>query len=109
VSKGRSARRKGHQFERETAVALRGIFPGARRQLEYHADDALGVDVQGTGRYKFQCKKYKNYAPISCLSEVQCAEALGEIPILVTAGDNLRAVAVLPFADLLDLISRAES
>lgn len=101
---GRASRKKGHQFERDVAIMFRGIFPGARRQLEYHEDDCLGVDIAGTGRWKVQCKKLRDYAPISRIREVQCNRVLGDVPILVTAGDNKEPMAVLPLEDLLYLI-----
>lgn len=102
---GARSRRKGHSFERSVAILLRSIFPNARRQLEYHEDDCLGVDIQNTGHYRIQCKKLKKYAPITAITEVQCARELGEIPVLVTAGDGLEPMAVLPFDDFLKLIS----
>lgn len=102
------SRRKGHSFERAVASVLRELFPDARRQLEYHSADALGVDLQHTGEYRFQCKKLKKYASITAIKEVQCARELGEIPILVTAADNEEWMAVIPFKDLIRLIERAK-
>ncbi len=101
---GRRSRSKGHGFERDVANAFKTIgFANARRQLEYHADDAKGIDLQGTGLYLVQCKKFKGYAPISAIEEIQSDFALGEIPVLVTAGDGLEPMAVLPFKDFLRL------
>lgn len=104
-SPGRS-RRKGHQFERECAILFRDIFPGARRHLEYQDSQANGVDLAETGDLRIQCKKLKTYASINTIHEVQCEPALGEIPILVTAGDGLPAMAVLSFSDLINLLKR---
>lgn len=103
---GKLSRRKGHSFEREIAVRLRVVFPHARRQLEYHEDDAKGVDLQNTGDYKIQCKKYAKYAPITAIEEVQCDRMLGEIPVLITAGDALEPMVVLPLDDFLRLIEK---
>lgn len=104
-SPGKSARRKGHQFEREVAIWLRRVFPQARRVLEYHEADCKGVDIAETGRFRFQCKKHKGYAPVSSLYEIEHdAECAGHIPVLVTAGDSEPAVAVLPFEDFLQLL-----
>ena len=102
--KGKHARRKGHQFERDIANALRVVFPNARRQLEYHQDDAKGVDIQGTGNYYFQCKRFKAYAPLSAITEIQCEPSFGDVPVLVTAGDNKPALACLPFEELVRLL-----
>jgi hypothetical protein len=102
------ARRKGHSFERHVAILFQSIFPGARRQLEYHSDDAKGIDIAGTGVYKVQCKRYRDYAPVAKINEVQCDREFGEVPILVTAGDHKEPMAVLPLEDLLQLIERVE-
>lgn len=104
---GKYSRRKGHQFERDIANQLKDIFPEARRQLEYHSADANGVDIQNTESFFFQCKKYKSYVPCTKINEIRCDRSLGEVPILVTAGDNLEPLAVLPFKDLLNLIREA--
>lgn len=104
ASRGRSARRKGHQFEREVAIALRPLFPNARRHLEYQDAEANGVDLVNTPPWAIQCKKHKDYSPISAIREIQCARELGEIPLLVTAGDNLEAMCVMPFDDFLRLL-----
>lgn len=104
---GKLSRTKGHSFEREVAIKLRPIFPEARRQLEYHSADANGVDIANTGFYKIQCKKFKRYAPITCIEEVQCDREMGDVPILVTACDRGEIMAVLPFDELLRLIALA--
>lgn len=100
----RRSRQKGHQFERDVAIALRCVFPEARRQLEYHSADANGVDIMETGHYRFQCKKLKDYAPINRIEEVTHDPSIGEIPVLVTAADGKPAMAVLPFTDLIALL-----
>jgi hypothetical protein len=100
---GASSRRKGHQFERQVAIDLRPVFPEARRHLEYQDAEANGIDLVNTGPFKFQCKKLKKYASISMLSEVQCDRSC-EVPILVTAGDGLEPVAVIPWTAFLTLI-----
>lgn len=102
------SRNKGLNFERETAIALRCVFPDARRLLENHADDARGVDILHTGRFKFQCKRGRKYASFTALKEIQCDQALGEVPVLVTRGDNAPCLVALPWDDFLDLLKLAE-
>lgn len=104
---GASSRRKGHQFERDIAIMLRDIFPGARRQLEYHEDDCKGVDILGTGHFKFQCKKTKNYVSVNTIKEIQFDPTF-EVPILVTAADRKESMAILPLCDLLNLIRMSQ-
>lgn len=94
---GRRARTKGLSFERFIANELKSIFPKARRWLENHKDDCNGIDLVNTGVFKFQCKKLKRYAPIERINEIQCFQELGDIPVLVTAGDNKPPMAVLSF------------
>jgi hypothetical protein len=100
---GRGARRKGLAFEREIANRLKEVFPDARRHLENHEDDAAnGADLIHTGSYRFQLKKLKAYAPINAIKQV--VPEFGQVPILVTAGDFLEPMAVLPFDELLRLL-----
>lgn len=105
---GRAARNKGKAFEQKVAVMFRAIFPLARRWLESHASDAKGFDLMNTGHYYVQLKCLRKYAPISCLYEVQCDRQLGDVPVLVTKGDGLEPVAVLPLAEFLRLVQITE-
>lgn len=104
---GKYARRKGLTFERELAIKLRTWFPKARRQLEFQADCALGVDLAETGNFKFQCKKLKGYASVNTINEIQCdRELMGDVPVLVTAADGLPAMVVMHLEDFLDLLPK---
>lgn len=102
----RRSRTKGHQFERDVAIALRSVYPDARRHLEYQDQEANGVDLVATGPYRIQCKKYRKYAPIGAIREVTADELMGEVPVLVTAGDSERPVAVVPLEEFIRLIGR---
>ena len=51
---GNSARRKGHDFEREVVNRLLHIFPDAKRNLEYQEGE--GKDIVNTGHFRIQCK-----------------------------------------------------
>lgn len=104
----RGVRQKGHSFEREIAIALRVVFPNARRHLENHKDDAAkGIDIVGTGVYKIQCKRLRKPAPLSMIKQVKCNELLGDVPVLITKGDNDRILACLPFEEFLRLLRQA--
>lgn len=105
---GKKNRAKGLAFERQVAIWLRDIFPGARRWLENHKDDANGIDLQGTGCLKFQIKKLQKYASVATINEIKCEPELGDVPVLITAGDNLPAMAVLPLTDFLWLLKRGD-
>lgn len=103
-SPGRHARNKGYGFERWVANALKGLYPEARRQLEYHENDCKGIDLANTGPFKIQCKKLRKYARIVMIEEVVCDSVFGDIPVLITAADNKPAMAVLPLTEFIRLV-----
>lgn len=105
---GNHSRRKGHQFERDIAKRLKHIFPDVRRQLEYHTSDCNGVDLQGTERFKFQCKRLKKYASINAIKEIICNRK-EEVPVLVTAGDAKEAMVVMPFSYFVLLLKTVQN
>ncbi len=102
---GKLSRTKGHSFEREIAIALRRIFPDCRRHLEYQDAEANGVDLVNTGAYKIQCKRGKKYCSFSAIKEITADELLGEIPVLVTKGDNERVLVALPIEEFIRLLT----
>lgn len=99
-----NSRNKGKSFENQVCKLFRPIYPNARRLLENHADDANGVDLLHTGPYRIQCKAYKQYAPLTKIKEVQCEELLGEVPVLVTKGNNQRILVAIPIEEFLRLL-----
>ncbi len=99
-----NVRAKGHTFERYIAAAMRMIgYDKAHRQLEFQINNALGIDIAGTGRYKIQCKKTKKYVPMSTINEVKFKD--DEIPVLIAAADGLRPLVTMHFEDWLSLVS----
>jgi hypothetical protein len=104
----RGVRKKGHQFERDIAIALRSVFPDARRHLENHKDDAAkGIDIVNTGYYRIQCKRMRKPAPLSAIKQVKCDELTGDVPVLITQGDLDRILVALPFEEFLRLVRLA--
>lgn len=102
------SRTKGHSYEREIAIAFRKVgFKDAKRHLEYQACEAQGIDLDGTGKFKVQCKRGRGYAPINRIEEIQVDPIEGGIPVLVTRADNKESMAVLTLKDFLDLVSKA--
>jgi hypothetical protein len=95
---GKTSRTKGHSFERDIAIKLRGVFPKACRQLEYQ--EGLGVDLANTGVMRIQCKAYKKYAPLAKIEE---AGDTG-IPALVTKGDRKPILIALRLDDFLAIL-----
>lgn len=95
--------KKGKQFERDVANELLHIFPEAERMLEYQASKVVGVDIENTDCFKIQCKRNQGYAPISRIKEVQIKHE-NDIPVLVTKGNRMDAMAVLPFEKFVTLL-----
>jgi len=105
---GRSARNKGFGFERFIAKCFRSIgFSEAQRQLEYQANTVHGVDLSGTGIFKIQCKKTKAYVSINTINEVKLKNPKTEVPVLITAGNGLQPMCVLPLDCFLMLVDNA--
>lgn len=99
---GAAVRRKGHSFERECAIALRKVYPDAKRHLENQKQEAMGYDLDNTGPFKFQCKAYMNYAPINKIMEVQHLKT--EMPGLITKADNKPAVVCIYLKDFVKIL-----
>lgn len=96
----KSQRTKGHAFERDVARQLRRVFPDAERELN-DTHGGMGIDLTNTGALAIQCKRYAGYAPINKINEIQDGT---KIPVLVTKGDGVRAMAVLPLSCLIDIL-----
>jgi hypothetical protein len=74
--------------------------------LEYQASGNTGTDLEDTDIFQFQCKRYANYCPIGKIHEVRLTDA-NNIPVLVTQGNRMECMAVLPFSKLVTLIEIA--
>jgi hypothetical protein len=96
---GKMSRNKGFQYEREIARRLQSLFPNARRKLEYQSSECTGVDLENTGRLRIQCKRYKQYAPISKLEEVR----ENGMAALITKGDRKRDVICMYLDDFITI------
>lgn len=97
---------KGKQFERDVANAIAHIFPEAQRMLEYQASNVIGVDIEGTDPFLIQCKNHANYCSVGTINEVRVQNE-NQIPVLVTKGIRLEAMAVLPFQKFVTLLEAA--
>lgn len=105
-NKAKYSRQKGVAFERHVAECFRRVgYPHAKRHLEFQVEEAKGIDLDHTGRFKVQCKKLASYVSVNTIQEIKCDEFLGDVPVLVTAGTNQRAMVVLPFDSFLELLN----
>lgn len=104
MSKRINVRQKGHAFERYIANLFKAIgYSKAHRQLEFQINNALGIDIAETGRYKIQCKKTAKYVPMNTINEVK--HKGDEIPVLIAAGDNEPPLVTMHLHDFLELVS----
>jgi len=87
---GKSSRRKGHDFERATAVNLRPIWENARRGFQREAE-SQPPDVEGTP-FWIECKKGKRTSIPAALR--QAAEATDGRPIMAICKDDRRPATV---------------
>jgi len=102
---GKSQRTKGHSWERKVASDMRSVgFEKARRALEYHPDDAKGVDLQDTGKFDVQCKALKIQPGIpAVMKEIKGKPE--QIPVIVFKIDNRGSYAAFKYEDALMLMS----
>lgn len=97
--------KKGKQFEREIATALGHIFPDAQRMLEYQGSNVIGVDLENTDIFRFQCKCTANYKNPNAIFEIR--EKGPHVPVLVTKANNRPPMAVIPFQEFVTLLEMA--
>lgn len=92
----KNARQKGLQFERDIAnLFVRYGWIHAKRHLEYQAQEANGCDIDNTHPFVVQCKRHANYATPKVLDEIKILHP-EEVPVVITAGNNKPAAAILP-------------
>ena len=106
---GKSSRTKGHNFERTTAKALRSIFPGAARGLQYR--DPRECDVEGTP-FRFECKRLAKVAAADILAAIMQVKRDGEkydddrLQVVVTKADRREAMVHMTFDTFCSMVER---
>lgn len=98
---GKMSRTKGHGYERAIANKLKPIYPEAKRHLESQAQEALGYDLDNTGPFLIQCKRYKQYAPINKIEEIKPSKG---IHALITKADRKPDIICLYLDDFLEIL-----
>jgi len=102
ASRGRSARKKGHNFECKCAQDFRGIGYDkciTSRQGNRLADEN-GIDLLNTGGFDIQCKNYASYRPVGTIFEIHGHK----VPIVITNAARQPTMAIIPWKDLMNLI-----
>lgn len=106
ATRGKSARRKGHNFEREVVNKFRGIgWSKAKRHLESQGNiEHQGIDLDNTYPFAIQCKSREEYVSINTIEEIKPDN--GYIPVLITKGTRKLPMAVMPLAEFYKLAKK---
>lgn len=100
-----SQRRKGHNFEREIAIALRSIFPSARRQIQTSIYDKRKLPDVIAGPYSIECKCCKRVNVPAAIRQAN-EEATTLIPVVVFKQDREEIYAALSFKHFCSLLEQ---
>jgi hypothetical protein len=105
---GNRSRRKGHNFERDTAKLLREIFPGARRGLQYQ-DGTTCPDVVLPGySVHVECKRGKKPNPRAALAQAMRDSQPYNLRLVRVRDDGEAAFWVCPDEDMFELLIAAK-
>lgn len=104
ASRGKSARTKGHQYERDIAKDFQKLgWDKCKRHLESQAAEAEeGRDLDHTEPFIVQCKARMDYVPVNTINEIK--KRGSQYPLLITKGDRKPAMAVMYWEDLKEII-----
>lgn len=100
--RGRNARYKGAQFERDVANAFADALGIKVKRGIQSRDGKDACDVEGTS-FWVEVKRGKNPNPRAALAQA-ITDTDGRTPIAVIRDDGKRAFVVLRFDDFLDLV-----
>lgn len=131
----KTARLKGHTFEREIARQFQEMgFTDAKTTRAArggdwsHTDD--GTDLVGTEPFAVQCKRLQGYCSVNTIEEIKpghrtdaaifkfsqhpskdviCTGLIEKIPLVLTKANNKETMAILPWSELKKLIRESFS
>lgn len=108
-SKGKAARRKGHNWERSVAILLRDIDPTAKRNVEECQE--ASVDIKTKLPFGIQCKALRNWSknPSQILRQAAHGTPGGKSPLAIVKVDRQEPVACLYLFDFLDLLKKIQT
>lgn len=98
----KASRDKGHNYEREIARRLKnsGIFPDAKRHLEYQFSEAeANRDLDDTQPFAIQCKHWKSTPSITTIEGIGLDAIAGYvIPLAILKRSQKRGQSMLEVA-----------
>lgn len=101
---GKSARRKGHQWERDCAnfFCEIGFGEACRNVTECQSGD--GIDLVNTGRFDVQCKRYKSKGSVinSWLDEIPVSDT--NYKLVMAKVDYEEPYVAMPLCDFKELV-----
>ena len=103
----KSQRTKGHSFERQTAIAMRAIYPEAKRGLQSRGGTGEAPDVDGTPWF-IECKVGAKPPHRRAWEQARDASD-GRVPVAVIKQDRAETLAILEFSALLELWAELEA
>jgi hypothetical protein len=113
--RGRSNRRKGHDFEREVAALFRELWPEAKRGLQSRGGTAEAPDVEGTPFWievkkgaKTNIKAALEQAAVACRPPTPDGSQVTDTrpPLAITKDDRRKAIASMYLEDFMELLRR---
>lgn len=102
--RGRSNRRRGHDFERWVARKLRPIFPRAERGFQTRGGTTEETDIKGVPAFDIECKVGAQPNIRAAMKQVQEARP-GGTPVVVSKRDREGALVTMRFEDWLELVA----
>lgn len=108
--RGRSARRKGHNFERDVANLAKEHWPGCldvRRMLQGAGGSCLpDVEVLYDGKplMHMECKKGKQPNIVKAMEQAISDHRPGVYPVAVTMRDRGEPMATMRLGDFMELV-----
>lgn len=101
--RGRSNRRRGHDFERWVAHELRPVFPDAARGFQTRGGTAEETDIKGTP-FAFELKVGAQPNIRAAMKQVTEAHPQGT-PVVVTKRTREEVLVTMRFDDWFDLVA----
>lgn len=98
--RGRAARRKGQQSERDIAALVRRVFPDAKRGIGQARFGRECPDVDGTP-YWIETKCGKN-APVRSALKQAVDDTDGRVPVVIVKDDRCEPFVVMRLSDWLE-------